>query len=53
MKKDSQKLLRIKTGIRAGALGDPCEPYWYAGYRDGWNYVQSPYPKDKRKTSPV
>ena len=53
MKKDSQKLLRIKTGIRAGALGDPCEPYWYAGYRDGWNYVQSLYPKDKRKKSPV
>jgi hypothetical protein len=49
----SEKALKVKTGIRAGALGDPCEPYWYAGYRDAWNYVQSFYPAHKRKKSPV
>ena len=51
--KQEVKSLKVKTNLKAGALGDPCEPQWYAGYRDGWNNYQAQLRPQDRRPSPV
>lgn len=47
------KALKVKTNLKAGALGDPCESEWYAGFRNGWNDYQNQYDRRDRRPSPV
>jgi hypothetical protein len=47
------KTLKVKTNLKAGALGDPCEPQWYAGYRNGWNDYQDQFDRRDRRPSPI
>ena len=47
------KTLKVKTNLKAGALGDPCEPQWYDGYRNGWNDYQDRFDHKDRRPSPV
>ena len=51
--KQEVKSLKVKTNLKAGALGDPCEPQWYAGYRDGWGNYQAQLRPQDRRPSPV
>ena len=47
------KTLKVKTNLKAGALGDPCEPQWYDGYHDGWDHYQAQFNSHNRRPSPV